>query len=106
MEEIVQMEENISKLLRHIKVCDALDESTFNTNGGDESIVKLASFYHHMLNSLLTNLTSHLKPNELIDDLLKLNNFSHLQLTVQKYLTFIRSLIIQIIIKYPFFFKV
>ncbi len=84
LEEIVQMEENISKLLRHIKVCDALDEFTFNTNSGDESIVKLASFYHQMLNCLLTNLTSHLKSNESIDDLVKLSNFSNLQLTVQK----------------------
>jgi hypothetical protein len=88
LEEIVQMENNISKLLRHIKICDALEEFTFNTNGGDESIVKLASFYHQMLNFLLTNLTSHLKPNESIDDLFKLNNFSNLQLTVQKYLMF------------------
>ena len=82
LQEINEMEENISKLLRQIKICDNLDECSFDNNGGDESIIKLASFYHQMLNSLLTNLTSHL--NESIDDLLLLNNFSNLQLTIQK----------------------
>lgn len=69
------MEKYLSKLLKQIKICDNLLGSSY-----DEMY---ASFYNKMLNMLLTNLTSHLNSDK--DSLKELNDFAHLQLTIQKY---------------------
>ena len=72
------MEKYLSKLLKQIKICDSLHGSPYDEMD--------ASFYNTMLNMLLTNLTSHFNNNSDKESFKELNDFAHLQLTIQKYI--------------------
>lgn len=67
------MEKNLSKLLRHIKICDNLYMSSFQIND--------ASYYNKLLNIVLNNLTQKIKSDCAF---VESSEFSNLQLTVQK----------------------
>lgn len=66
------MEKNLSKLLRHIKICDNLYMSSFQIND--------ASYYNKLLNIVLNNLTQKIKSDCAF---VESSEFSNLQLTVQ-----------------------
>jgi hypothetical protein len=72
------MEDNLSKLLNQIKICDTFDIDD------DDSPITLASYYHQVLNNILSNLTSKFKSIDEIESLFHRNNFSNLQLTIQE----------------------
>ena len=79
LNEIKEMENNLSILLRQINICDNLNESV------DNSLMQVASYYHKCLNILLNNLTSHLNTSEPVDpSLFGLKEFSNLQLAIQE----------------------
>jgi hypothetical protein len=72
------MEDNLSKLLNQIKICDTFDIDE------DDLPITLASYYHEVLNNILGNLTCKFKSIDEIETLFHKNNFSNLQLTIQE----------------------
>ena len=68
------MENHLSKLLRHVQICDNLYTSSFQETMD-------ASYYNKLLNIVLNNLTQHLNSEF---SFVESNEFSNLQLTVQK----------------------
>ena len=83
------MEANISMLLGQIKICDSLDEMNLTSLGDNdgyesESLIHLASYYHQMLNCVLSNLTMHIdEKKNLVKSASNEQHFSNLQLTIQ-----------------------
>lgn len=83
--EIKEMEEHISRLLKHIKVVDSV------VNVSNESLISLAYFYHRHLNLILNNLTTSIGSIDDMTSLLNDQKFANLQLTIQKYGKFYNS---------------
>lgn len=72
------MEDYISRLLKHIKICESLE------NASGETIISLASFYHSHLNMILNNLTTSVGSIDDMDKLMNDTKYANLQLTIQK----------------------
>ena len=86
LQEIKQMEDYLSKLLKQIKICDNLDIFSLENSDYDHSLLNSVSYYNKMLHLILNNLTAGIKVpscNE-IEKILSETKFSHLQLTIQK----------------------
>ena len=80
LDEIKEMESDLSLLLKQIKICNILDQASIENLSDDDEIITLASYYHQILNSILNNLTSTYKPVTSLRD----DSFSNLQLTILK----------------------
>lgn len=74
------MESDLSLLLKQIKICDILEQTSIENLSDDDEIQSLATYYHQILNSILNNLTSTYKPVTSLKD----DCFSNLQLTILK----------------------
>ena len=74
------MESDLSLLLKQIKICDILEQTSIENLSDDDEIQSLATYYHQILNSILNNLTSTYKPVTSLKD----DSFSNLQLTILK----------------------
>lgn len=84
LQEIKEMETDLSRLLKQIKICEPVDNLTFKYDVYDESIISLAPYYHRLLNTVLSNLTSTIGSIENMKKLLNDEKFTNLQLTIQK----------------------
>ena len=77
---IVEMEAELSRLLKHIRIGDNLDQIYMANIDNDRSIITSAAYYSNMLHHILINLTADSNA-----DILDESSFSHLQMTLQKY---------------------
>ena len=80
LDEIREMEADLSLLLKQIKICDIIEQASIENLSDDDSTLSLASYYHQILNSILKNLRSSFKPISSLKD----DSFSNLQLTILK----------------------
>jgi hypothetical protein len=87
LDDIFRMEAYLSQILHHIQVCDSkvkLNNINNNDQIDDESVLSLAEYYNHVLNLILNNLTNSFKSLDQYKNESSFNDFSHLQLTVEK----------------------
>ena len=80
LDEIREMEADLSLLLKQIKICDIIEQASVENLSDDDSILSIATYYHQILNSILNNLTSTFKPIVSIKE----DSFTDLQLSILK----------------------
>jgi hypothetical protein len=81
------MEDNLSKILKQIKITDPYPLEIMDDDEDNENnVVQSASYHHLCLNQILNNLTCDFRPTDenSIENLFEKNDFANHQLIIQK----------------------